>query len=293
MKRLTVGILIPHDDRINISGRAILAIRKALNDWSIRNSAPLINVVVELYGINKLSQVRSIHQNSNYDGVILLNTVAGDDLYLEQAGLCSVPIVLIQRDIPGQSWVGNNNEEVGYKVAAYFNTLGHEILGFIAPDFDSRAIDARLIGFRKYLALEKNDELTWDYVGRGYFSETGGYQATRLLIYRLNQKGKPFPTALFIAHDLMAVGVLQALKESGLRVPEDISVVSYDNDPIGSIISPTLTTVDATVEQVSIEATNILLDIIEGKVNPPVTRLFEPKLVIRSSSGPSRTTWQM
>jgi LacI family transcriptional regulator len=122
---------------------------------------------------------------------------------------------------------------------------------------------------------------------RGTFSEAGGYEATRHFLHRLRHDGAPFPTALFTTTDRMAVGVLHALKEAGLRIPEDVAVVGYDNDPAARFTDPPLTTVDAATGRSTTEATAMLLDLIHGYAASPQTKLLEAELVVRASCGAS------
>lgn len=110
-----------------------------------------------------------------------------------------------------------------------------------------RALQAGGIGF---------DE-EQDYCGVR-FSYQDGYEATRKLLAR----GRKF-TALFAVADVMAIGAIRALREHGLRVPEDVSVVGYDGLPLGTYLVPQLTTVAQPVQQMARHGVDILLECIE------------------------------
>jgi LacI family transcriptional regulator len=93
-----------------------------------------------------------------------------------------------------------------------------------------------------------------------------------------------FPSALYVTADLMAVGVLHALKRNGLRVPADVSVVGTDNDPYAPFTDPPLTTVDIARTESAQLATRALLDRAIGLVGEAQTFRLESDLIVRASS---------
>ncbi len=126
-------------------------------------------------------------------------------------------------------------------------------------------------------------------LARGGFSEIGGYEATRRLLAGMRDAGEPPPATLFITADRIAVGALHALKEVGLRIPDDVAVASYDNDPFGAFADPPLTTVDASVPRSAARAVELLLGLIRDGHIEPRTALLEARLLIRASCGTNRT----
>lgn len=135
----------------------------------------------------------------------------------------------------------------------------------------------RLAGYRQ--ALEGRG-LPYDeaLVAEGDFSEDGG----RLAMQRLLTQA---PDAVYAASDMMAVGAMKVLKEAGRRIPDDVAVAGFDDLPVASIVEPALTTVRQPIERLGAMAAEVLLDLIEGKVEGPQHVILPAQLVVRQSCG--------
>ena len=114
----------------------------------------------------------------------------------------------------------------------------------------------------------------------GDFSEAAGYRAGRAML-----KLQPRPTAIFAANDAMAIGALSALREDGVRVPEDVAVAGFDDIPIARYVSPALSSVHVPIAELGERAMDLLLGAIAGPGNGGACRVVLPTtLVIRKSS---------
>ena len=113
-----------------------------------------------------------------------------------------------------------------------------------------------------------------------YYSEEGGYDAARQAFDRDNP-----PTAIFAGADIAALGVLRAAEECGLRVPEDLAVVGYDNIYMSTINRISLTTVDQSGHLTGAASTRLLLERINGRTTPK-QYVLAPQLITRGTSGP-------
>jgi LacI family transcriptional regulator len=137
----------------------------------------------------------------------------------------------------------------------------------------------RILGYRQALARH-NLPIDERLIRSGEFAEEDGYQSTQALL-----KLSPLPTAIFAANDLMAIGAVTAIREAGLRVPDDISVVGFDNIPTAKLVNPALTTIAQHQEELGRRAAEMLFERLNG-VAPETGRCEEMpyRLIIRGSA---------
>ncbi|QSB04272.1 LacI family DNA-binding transcriptional regulator [Natronoglycomyces albus] len=159
----------------------------------------------------------------------------------------------------------------------HLSGLGHKKIGIISGPERYRPVKRKLEGYRKAMAGigEELSELTM-------FGEQGGHAAAARLIDR-------GATAILCGSDLMALGAIRAVHERGLSVPEDISVIGYDDSPLIAHTSPPLTTIRQPVRDIATAAARALLDSINGQAPPTSEYLYRPELVVRKSTGMVRS----
>jgi LacI family transcriptional regulator len=174
-----------------------------------------------------------------------------------------------------------DNEGGASQSARYLSQLGHRRIGVISGPLSATPGRLRHEGFVAGLNGERLS-LRPEYVRIGDFREMSGYLAAKSLV-ALHER----PTALFVANNLMAVGALRALQETGLRVPEDISFVSFDDLEFGDLLVPKLTTVTRpTVEQGAVAA-SLLTQRLRGEApEAPRRCVLETRLSVRDSCCP-------
>jgi DNA-binding LacI/PurR family transcriptional regulator len=201
-----------------------------------------------------------------------------------------VPVSLIGRDFrhPHADLVMADNLKGGYEATRHLISLGHKCIGFIGI---SLVQGLRLKRFQGYVEALKEHDLSVEedliVGGRngsdqmpGYSTEEMGYDGMMKLL-ELKQR----PTAVFARNDYTAMGALNAIKRAGLRIPEDIAVVGYDDIPLASHTSPTLTTVrQPTREQGKTAAEFLLQRIIGERDRPREEKTFDCELVVREST---------
>lgn len=196
------------------------------------------------------------------------------------------PVVSFNRYVPGLEIhaVSSDNVAGARQVADFLVTTGHERPAFIAGQPDAttsrdrrKAFVSRLKELRmRPCALEEG----------GDFSYEAGYTATKRLLRRATQ-----PDALFFASDIMAVGGIDAAREIGLSVPEDVSIVGYDDVPMASLPCYSLTTIRQPVREMAQAAVDMLgLAEARGVKSAPTTRLIMGTLITRSSTMNRRAT---
>jgi LacI family transcriptional regulator len=191
----------------------------------------------------------------------------------------SFPLVFLDREIEFERgcYVTSNNEEGAYQATTYLLSLGHRDILFISgPPHLSTSV-TRQKGYWRGLAsygLQPKEELI---VHGDDTSRESGYRVTE----QLAQHGElPF-TAIFASNDLMAFGAWEALEACGYRVPDDVSIAGYDDIPFADYVS--LTTIAQPALEIGRNSFMLLMDLIEGRRQPPQRIMLRDSLVIRRS----------
>lgn len=211
------------------------------------------------------------------DGLIITATRMADPLMVRMA-VADVPVVMIGRsEIGGISYVDVDNRGGARQAAMHLCGLGRRRIALVAAPVNTIAGLDRLNGFVDGLAscgLALDPQLRAD----GDFTEVSGYRAMRQLLPMR-------PDAVFAGSDTMAMGVLRALREEGVRVPQDVAVVGFDGLAASEHSLPPLTTIRQPVAHTGARAVYILNDLMSGAANPPVSEIVPVELVIRESCG--------
>ncbi|MEE6272476.1 LacI family DNA-binding transcriptional regulator [Georgenia sp. MJ206] len=212
------------------------------------------------------------------DGAMFLS-VHGDDPMPARVQRLGIPVVLAGRP-PSRRvalpYVTPDNVNGGRLAAQVLLARGCRRPVTISGPADMTATSDRLLGFRSELA-DNGIDLPAERVAAGDFSLPSGYRAMADLLDRASDID-----AVFAANDLMAVGALRALRERGLRVPDDVAVVGYDDVPLAAESDPPLTTVRQPLEAMGRHMTRMLIDLADGGDATSVTLATE--LVTRDSA---------
>lgn len=168
----------------------------------------------------------------------------------------------------------------GYLATKYLIENGHKDIAVITGDLNKVIAKTRFEGFKKAL-LDSNLTLREEWILEGDFEPEGGYEC----MTNLFKNAQALPTAVFCFNDVMALGAISAITEKGLKVPQDISVIGYDNIHSSRFYAPPLTTVHQSKSRLGAAALELLLERIEDdeKAKEPKVLEFFPELVIRSS----------
>lgn len=195
----------------------------------------------------------------------------------------NLPFVFVDRKVEGvdADVVSVDNREGMCLISDHLVGLGHERIGMISGPLDKASGYERYLGLQSALAdlvVGLKDSL----VRFGDFRTSSGREGTMELL-RLPSP----PTALVTANNQMTLGALMAVKEMGLRIPDDISVVGFDDPEWAPLTDPPLTTLAQPTYEMGVEAVGLLLDRIEGEQDGRTRRvLLEPWLVVRESTAP-------
>lgn len=212
------------------------------------------------------------------EGVVLASVTLSSHIAEECAEL-GVPVILFNRYAPANhaSSVITDNVRGGQLVGEFLLAGGHQRIAYLAGDENSSTNQDREAGFQR--ALTQAGQSLWRRAV-GHYTAEGAKQALQTLMSE-----QPLPDAIFVANDHMAFVVMDLLRfHYGLRIPEDISIVAYDNVPEADWLAYNLTTVEQPVDAMIDATVKILTEQIEHKQVTTVKTVVETQLIIRGSA---------
>jgi LacI family transcriptional regulator len=215
------------------------------------------------------------------DGLIFTTLTTADRRLLEQLMRHGVPFVQMVRRAPGiaADFVGVDDESGGRAAGEHLLSLGHRDIAMVLGPQQSSASRARAYGFCQALA-RRGIKVPPDRQAESPLTRDGGYRAGR----RLFSAG-PRPQAVACGNDVIALGVIDALMDVGLRVPGDVAVIGYDDMSFASSRLIELTTVRQPRHEMGAEAARLLVKRIQDPDAPPAERIFPHQLVPRRTCG--------
>jgi LacI family transcriptional regulator len=226
------------------------------------------------------------------DGLIVMTPDVDASEALRQ-GAGAIPTVLLNPEVQvmGCDSISIANFEGAHAMVRHLITLGHRRIATVAGPAGNIDAHQRLQGYRAALddaGIERESGLE----AQGNFTESSGYEAATLLL-----KQRPLPTAVFVANDHMAVGVLGALQDAAIKVPTDMAVAAFDDIPLARYLTPPLTTVHVDMLALGQRAVQLLTG--PRPIQGPRREVLPTTLVVRASCGsapPSkaaaRTRWE-
>lgn len=228
--------------------------------------------------------------NHNVDGIIVAtrSNLSGDER-LRNIADSDLPIVVVGRDFQHDTvdHISANNFAGGYDATQHLIDLGHQRIGFIGALYENRGNLKRMQGYLKALeehGIEIDTRLITGRSGSGdvpgYSTEKIGYEGMKRLLTIPNR-----PTAIFARNDFTAVGAITAIKEAGLRIPQDIAIVGFDDIPLASHTMPPLTTVRQPMRiQGKLAADMLLRRISSSEMFPREDMMLDCDLIVREST---------
>ena len=225
-----------------------------------------------------LADLRAFVERQRLFGVVLTPSVSEDEraaALMAELGCGYVRVASVSLDAP-EHMIETRDRLGGREAARHLAELGHTRIAFISGPPTFRSSHERRSGFEEALA-ERGLSLAKTYVAEGAYTYESGIARGRELL----SMAEP-PTAIFAGNDEMAAGVLQAARELGVRVPEDLSLVGFDDFQIASRLWPTLTTVRTPTREIGRLAAERLMGR-DDDARDPKGRL--PTLVVRNSTG--------
>ena len=223
-------------------------------------------------------QYLDLLKHKQADGAIVMSQEM-DIKKLEEIG-ASHPIVQCfeYRQSDSLSFVSVDNEKAAYEAVNYLMSLGHEKIGLVGCNTQYSSAKQREEGYKRAL-LDANMKLDPHLIIRGDYGFNSGYDSAIKLMERAQ-----LPTAIFAISDMQAIGVIKALKTKGIRVPQDVSVMGFDNIAFSKIYDPGITTVNQPTYKMGSKAMTILLDQLKGESDSPQHIIMKHDLIIREST---------
>jgi len=212
------------------------------------------------------------------DGILIQSGQIGDQL-IDRLVKLDFPLVVAGRPFNTDeiSYIDVDNIHSAHNAVNHLIRLGYKRIGTITGIMHSTTGIDRLEGYCKAI-LAQGWRLDEALIARGDFTENGGYKAMKQML-------KVKPDAVFAASDATAIGAIRAVEEAGLRVPQDVAFVGFDDLPVASGSEIKLTTIRQPIIQFGATAVETLIDLIENGIKPTRRIIMDTELVIRESCG--------
>ncbi|MEK3854029.1 LacI family DNA-binding transcriptional regulator [Cytobacillus sp. FSL H8-0458] len=274
-KSWTIGVMFAEDNEVGMKHPFFNAIIESFRKFVEREGYDLI-----FASRNLRKRDTSYLEHFLYRGVDGIVVICSDphDPQVQEMINSHLPIVVIDMTDQNCSVVYSDNIEGGRLAVNYFHSLGHDRIAHISGDPGIDAGAQRIKGFKKAMK-ELNLPIREEFmVNGGFFSIKEGREAMNKLL-SLEEK----PTAVFVSGDHMAIGAMEAIKEKGLRVPEDISIIGYDDIEMAAYVSPKLTTVKQDTDRIGEAAGQLLVSQMDQKKKLLTKEVIPVELIIRES----------
>lgn len=270
-KKNTIGLFLP-----SVQGDYYRMLIQAVH-LQCKIKGYLLNIFIS--NENTSDEIYGMIISSGVEGAIVLNERLHDE-YIGRIAQTKLPIVFIDREYKGDgmSSVTIDNVEGASMAVEYLIKQGHRRIGYIHGIYnydDEARYDAYVNVLKKYnLPLDENIIL------RAYFEEAVAYSEMRVILL----KGIEMPDAFFCANDEMAIGCVRAIKDNGHSVPDEVSVIGFDDIIISSYCKPALTTIHSPVTELGTVSVNEIIrlmsaeEVSEGKIMK-----LKPSLVVRDT----------
>ncbi|HPG38956.1 MAG TPA: LacI family DNA-binding transcriptional regulator [bacterium] len=276
-RTMIIGVIIPKIQHMFLDNY-IAQILSGITDIALQNNYRIMLCPIEPRPDRSMEYI-NLAKSKLFDGMILVKAKL-DDPNINALAESDFPFVLVnyKKFSKKLNFVDSRNVEGATMAIKYLYDSGHRDIAFVAGSIDETNAKDRLKGYLdtiKELGLEYNE----NWIVYGDFNKEKAFQEAQKI---LNCSKRP--TAIFCADDSMAIGVIERLRQEGLRVPNDIAVMGFDDIEIAEYIKPALTTIRQPIYELGKTASQSLLNLINGKQKPPLHKLLDVKLIKRESA---------
>ncbi|MEI6460008.1 MAG: LacI family DNA-binding transcriptional regulator [Pseudomonadota bacterium] len=272
----TIGVLLP-----DLHGEFFSEIIRGIDQAARRRGLQLLLSSVHGSVEEASRAVRAL--KGRVDGLLIMSPYA-DSAFLDDHAVDGTPVVVINSPVRGESHLSFRLDNRGgaRAMVEHLVRVGHRRIVFIAGPQDNFDATERLAGYCEAIAAQPNVR---EFVMAGDFSEGSGVKAAQRLL-QMDER----PDAIFAANDMMALGCLRALAETGVRIPQDVAVVGFDDIPLARYVTPALTTVRVPMAALGARALDGLAEAISTDSDRASTETLTTELVVRDSCRAPRPT---
>ncbi len=270
-----IGLLV-----VDLTTQYMGEIMRGIDDVLAANQYELM-----LYTTHRRKTKESTYVNMMARGLadgLLIVLPRNTDEYLESLRDRDFPYVLIDQTSTDEAdlTVTAANHQGGYEATKHLIDLGHKRIGIVTGWMDMISARDRLEGYKAALT-DHNIPIDPDLIIEGDFTQSSGFNGASHFLNLPNP-----PTAVFASNDVQAMGVIEATRACGLHVPQDLSVVGFDDIPMAALYNPRLTTVRQPLEEMGTIATQVLLESINNLEEKSTSVILPTELIIRDTTAP-------
>ncbi|MFC5703213.1 LacI family DNA-binding transcriptional regulator [Cohnella faecalis] len=224
-------------------------------------------------------------QSRNVEGVVIFG-FQEDDAYFKELLESGLPSIFIDMDIVGQraGYISSDNVDAMCHSISYLRELKHRRIAFIAGIVESYVGRLRYDGYKKGLEIA-GLPFREDYVAHSIFTRESGYSAMNSL---LELPPAERPTAVVCCSDMCAIGAIDAIRDAGLSVPGDISVIGFDDIELARNVTPALTTIRQDMIAMGRKAVELLDELIVDEMFASPTAIVPTELIVRDTCAPAK-----
>ncbi|WP_195780495.1 LacI family DNA-binding transcriptional regulator [Priestia megaterium] len=274
----TIGLLIP-----NIANPFMAEIARGIENHVKKFGFSLMICSTDNDLKNEIEYI-SILKQKYIDGIIIA-TGLKEDKAIKELLKAEIPVALLSRDVSSLAVDAVLVDDFlgGYEATEYLISLGHKRIAMITEDIKFSTIGARFEGYKQAL---KKAGLPYDesLVSLNNTSLDEGKQSTRELLHL----SVP-PTAIFASTEFLAIGAIQGARELKIKVPQNLSIIGFDDTVLSTICDPPLTTIAQPIHEMSKKVVELLIEEIEDSKETKQRIVLSPKLVVRASTSHNKT----
>ncbi|TFE23687.1 LacI family DNA-binding transcriptional regulator [Cohnella luojiensis] len=281
-KTRTIGLFMIEAGHVSSDMLSNMLIASVIESASSRGYYVLTRIIRDAQDAESIRGVKDIFYQRRIDGGIFIGA-ANYEPFIEQLIAEGYSVAVVDQELPGHNEpnriVANFDNDWGMlQAVAHLANLKHREIGHISGDMRRCSGPAKLEGY--YLAMKKHGlPIQEQWILPGAFSEDAGYEA----IGKFMQKGEKLPTAIIMANDSVAFGAIRALQEHGIQVPNDISVIGFDDHALSSRFQPALTTLRIDFGAMMERLTTSLIEHIEERTTDFTKFTVDMQLIVRES----------